>query len=283
MRFIFDYNHVNGIINKGFIKTTEQLTGISLEEIRKAEPVEEAHRIIVTMSYGMFQANAKIILQEESAKAILLRMNKGKLLKPEDEDDYLREYGNIVFGRIVSAVNDYCKKASRFYSPIINPMEESEWDKRKHTREEKLYYQSEYGRIGLDIGYTIDENRGDDMNKVLIIDDSPFIIKEVGQICEEHGYKVVGRCKSGEDGIERFKETNPDVVTLDIVMPGMDGIETATAIKEIDPNARIIMLSSLCDYDTLEEVQKLGISRLVPKPVDEKDLLSALESILREI
>ena len=81
---------------------------------------------------------------------------------------------------------------------------------------------------------------------ILVIDDSPFVYKQVKDMVEEKGgYEVIGSAKTGEEGIELYKQLNPDAVILDIIMPGIDGIETAQRILELDPNAKIMMLSSL--------------------------------------
>ena len=85
------------------------------------------------------------------------------------------------------------------------------------------------------------------MKTLMIIDDSPFIAMEIKDIVTAAGYEVVAHARNGEAGIEKFKTFSPDVVTIDIIMPGIDGIETAKEIRKIDPNARIVMLSSLCD------------------------------------
>lgn len=121
------------------------------------------------------------------------------------------------------------------------------------------------------------------MNKrVLIIDDSPFIAKEISTIIENEGYEIVGHAKNGETGISMYEELRPDIVTLDIIMPGIDGIETGQKILEIDPDAHIVMLSSLCDYDTIQEIEEIGLKLLVAKPIDPDKLLEALDKVSEE-
>ena len=95
------------------------------------------------------------------------------------------------------------------------------------------------------------------MKKILIIDDSPFIAMEIEKIVTGAGYSVVAHSRHGEDGIRKFQEYRPDIVTLDIIMPGMDGIETANEIRKINPDAGLIMLSSLCDEDTKRELDDI--------------------------
>lgn len=120
------------------------------------------------------------------------------------------------------------------------------------------------------------------MIKVLIIDDSPFIAKEISSIIEPKGYEVIGHAKNGETGIEMFENLSPDIVTLDIIMPGIDGIETAQEILKKAPKAKIVMLSSLCDYDTMQEINEIGLKYLVAKPIEPAKLISVLNEISAE-
>ena len=114
------------------------------------------------------------------------------------------------------------------------------------------------------------------MKTILIVDDSPFIAREITDIVKEQDYEVVGCAKNGEDGIVMAKELKPDVITMDIIMPGIDGIEAAGEILKENPDQKIIMLSSLCDQDTIEEIKALGLKHLVAKPIEAKQLLDIL-------
>lgn len=118
------------------------------------------------------------------------------------------------------------------------------------------------------------------MQKVLIIDDSPFIAKEIGDIIESKGYAVAGHAKNGEIGIEMVKSLDPDIITLDIIMPGIDGIETAQEILKFRPESKIVMLSSLCDHDTMEEIEAIGLKYLVAKPIEPDKLIEALKNVM---
>lgn len=114
-------------------------------------------------------------------------------------------------------------------------------------------------------------------NTILVIDDSPFASQQVKDVVEEHGYEVIDYARNGEEGIEKYKEIHPDFVILDIIMPGIGGLETAEILLKEDPKAKIMMLSSLCDSGTLEEVKSIGLKYLIPKPLDEDVLLATLE------
>lgn len=119
------------------------------------------------------------------------------------------------------------------------------------------------------------------MKKILIIDDSPFIAREISTILEGKDYEVIGHAKNGEDGISMYKELKPDIVTLDIIMPGIDGIETAAKLLEYDADAKIVMLSSLCDFDTLKEIHEMNLEYLIAKPIEPDKLIEALEGVFK--
>lgn len=117
--------------------------------------------------------------------------------------------------------------------------------------------------------------------KIMVVDDSPFASKQIRDIVEEHGYEVVGYAKNGEEGIELYKELKPDIVILDIIMPGIDGLETAEILMKNDPNVKILMASSLCDSGILEEIHSIGLKYLIPKPLEDNMLLATLELLLK--
>ena len=121
-----------------------------------------------------------------------------------------------------------------------------------------------------------------DNTTIIVVDDSPFASKQIKDIVEENGYEVIGYAKNGEEGIKMYEELHPDIVILDIIMPGIDGIETAQILLKNDPNATILMLSSLCDSSTLEEVRSIGVKYLIPKPWEDDVLLATLELLKKQ-
>lgn len=116
-----------------------------------------------------------------------------------------------------------------------------------------------------------------DKTTIIVVDDSPFASKQIKDLVEENGYEVIGYAKSGEEGIKMYEELHPDIVILDIIMPGIDEIETAEILEKSDPDVTILMLSSLCDTGTLEEVRAIGVKYLIPKPWEDDVLLATLE------
>lgn len=114
---------------------------------------------------------------------------------------------------------------------------------------------------------------------IMVVDDSPFASKQIKDIVEDNGYEVTVYAKDGEEAIELYKELKPDIVILDIIMPGLNGLETAEILKKQDPDVKILMLSSLCDSGTMEEVKSIGVKHLIPKPLEADVLLASLEMV----
>lgn len=114
---------------------------------------------------------------------------------------------------------------------------------------------------------------------IMVVDDSPFASKQIKDIVEDNGYEVIGYAKDGEEAIELYKELKPDIVILDIIMPGLNGLGTAEILKKQDPAVKILMLSSLCDAGTMEEVKSIGVKHLIPKPLEADVLLASLELV----
>ncbi|MBQ3601964.1 MAG: response regulator [Lachnospiraceae bacterium] len=114
---------------------------------------------------------------------------------------------------------------------------------------------------------------------ILVIDDSPFVYHQLNGMIEGSDYEVIGSAKSGEEGIELYRQLKPDVIILDIIMPGIDGLETAEIILAEDKDVNIIMLSSLFDANLLSEVKKMGLTFLLPKPLEKDVLFATLEML----
>lgn len=118
--------------------------------------------------------------------------------------------------------------------------------------------------------------------RIMIVDDSRVVELQMRKMLEDTDYEVVSYCKDGETAIAQYGEVLPDLVTMDIIMPGMDGLETARAILEDHPEARIVMVSSLAYDDTIEEAQSIGTKGFIYKPLEREQLLAALDENLKE-
>lgn len=115
--------------------------------------------------------------------------------------------------------------------------------------------------------------------KVLVIDDSPFVFKAVSKALQDTEWEVVGNALDGQLGIDKYIETRADVITLDVTMPIMDGLETAKKLVEINPNIKIIMLSAMGDDTLLNEAKKIGIKYFLMKPFRPETLQAKLAEV----
>ncbi len=111
--------------------------------------------------------------------------------------------------------------------------------------------------------------------RVLIVDDSMFIAKQLGQILTSAGLQVVATAADGREGVERYKELYPnlDLVTMDITMPRLDGVGALREIVEFDDNACVVMISALGKNDLVKESLMIGARNYIVKPLDRSKVL----------
>ncbi|MCI8807136.1 MAG: response regulator [Oscillospiraceae bacterium] len=116
--------------------------------------------------------------------------------------------------------------------------------------------------------------------KVMVVDDSRMMEHQIIRLLEGTDYEVAAYCENGEEAIARYDEVKPDVVTMDIIMPGIDGLEAAQVLMYEHDEARIVMISSLGDNDMLQEVYGIGAQAVLFKPLTREALLGALKKAL---
>ncbi|MFM9962430.1 MAG: response regulator [Planctomycetaceae bacterium] len=119
--------------------------------------------------------------------------------------------------------------------------------------------------------------------RVLIVDDAMIMRMRIKEIAKESGWDVAGEATNGEDAIARFQELRPDLMTLDIVMPKMDGVAALRSIKQTDPGARIVMVSAVDQKEKLTECIRLGAVDFIVKPFDKASLKCFFEKMGREV
>jgi two-component system chemotaxis response regulator CheY len=128
---------------------------------------------------------------------------------------------------------------------------------------------------------SINERKPDGMKpegtpyRVLIVDDSMFVSKQISQILTSEGFEIAGTAADGEEGLEKYKELYPnvDLVTMDITMPKMDGVTALEKIIEFDKEARIIMISALGKQDLVKKALMIGAKNYIVKPLDRAKVL----------
>ncbi|MDR2182236.1 MAG: response regulator [Treponema sp.] len=120
--------------------------------------------------------------------------------------------------------------------------------------------------------------------RVLVVDDSMFIAKQLGQIFTSGGFEVVGTAGDGAQGVEKYKEFYPniDLVTMDITMPVMDGVSALEKILEFDKQACVIMVSALGKEDVVKKSLLMGAKSYIVKPLDRKKVLERVASVLKK-
>ncbi len=118
--------------------------------------------------------------------------------------------------------------------------------------------------------------------KVLIVDDAAFMRMLLKDIVTKAGFEVVGEASNGKEAVEKYKELKPDVVTMDITMPEMNGIEAVKEIKKIDPNANIIMVSAMGQQAMVIEAIQAGAKDFIVKPFQPARVIEALKKAVGE-
>ena len=109
--------------------------------------------------------------------------------------------------------------------------------------------------------------------RVMVVDDSRLVRVQLEDVLAGTDYEIAAYCRSGEDAIARYAEVNPDLVTMDIIMQGMDGLDASEIILKEHPDARIVMVSSLAYDDTFERAKNIGTRGFVDKPFHQEQLL----------
>lgn len=115
----------------------------------------------------------------------------------------------------------------------------------------------------------------------MVVDDSRLVRVQLEDVLAGTEYEVAAYCRSGEDAIEQYAAVQPDLVTMDIIMQGMDGLDAAEIILKKNPDARIVMVSSLAYDDTFERAKTIGARGFVDKPFHQEQLLKVFGQALQ--
>lgn len=118
------------------------------------------------------------------------------------------------------------------------------------------------------------------MATVLMVDDSAVSRKVLRNILEKGGYEVIGEAVNGEEGYLKYKELKPDIVTMDITMPVMDGIESLSLIKRENEDTKVVMITASGQREKMVEALKRGAEEFILKPFEEEEILKTLSYIM---
>jgi len=121
------------------------------------------------------------------------------------------------------------------------------------------------------------------MPKTLLVTDDALIIREIiKDAATGAGWQIVGEAADGQQAVERYRELHPTATTLDLVMPGFDGLHALRGIMAEDPEAKVLVVSALDQKSVLKEAFRLGAADFVVKPFDKQVLLDTLEQLVAE-
>lgn len=117
------------------------------------------------------------------------------------------------------------------------------------------------------------------MVKVLIVDDAAFMRMTIKLMLEKNNFEVVGEAENGEVAIKQYFTCQPDIVTMDITMPEMGGIEALKIILQKDPNAKIVMISAMGQESLVKESVLSGAKSFIVKPFKEEHVVETLMKV----
>ncbi len=117
------------------------------------------------------------------------------------------------------------------------------------------------------------------MKTVLVVDDAAFMRVTIKNMLEKNGFSVIGEAENGKVAVHKYHELNPDIVTMDITMPEMDGLAALKTIMQLNPAARIVMMTAMGQQGMVKEAVMAGAKGFIVKPFKEETVVSALAKL----
>ncbi|MDI6719531.1 MAG: response regulator [Methanomicrobiales archaeon] len=118
------------------------------------------------------------------------------------------------------------------------------------------------------------------MGRILIVDDTLFMRTLLKNILFSGGHTIVGEAEDGEDAVTKYKELKPELVTMDVVMPRMNGIEALKTIRSLDPGARVVMCTAVGQEQMVKLAIKSGAKGYIVKPFQAPKVLEEVRAVL---
>ena len=116
--------------------------------------------------------------------------------------------------------------------------------------------------------------------RILIADDAAFMRMMLKDILTKGGYEIAGEAADGNEALSKYKELKPDLVTMDITMPVMDGLEALQVMKKDDENAKVVMITALGQKDKMIQAIKNGAAEFITKPFEDEEVVKAINKVL---
>lgn len=117
------------------------------------------------------------------------------------------------------------------------------------------------------------------MVKVLIVDDAAFMRMTIKMMLEKNGFEIAGEADGGESAVKKYQECHPDIVTMDITMPDMNGIESLKLIRRQDPKAKVVMITAMGQESMVKESVLNGAKSFIVKPFKEEHVIETLTKV----
>lgn len=117
------------------------------------------------------------------------------------------------------------------------------------------------------------------MAKILIVDDSRTSRKMLRNILESNGHEIIDEAVNGQEGVQKFQALKPDVVTLDITMPVVDGVEALEMIKALDPESKVVMVTAAGQKNKMIECIKAGANEFLTKPFEQQEIVDVINKM----
>lgn len=118
------------------------------------------------------------------------------------------------------------------------------------------------------------------MKRVLIVDDAAFMRMSISMMLKRHSFEIVGEAENGLEGFKKYKDLRPDIVTMDITMPEMSGLDALKLIREFDPQANVVMVSAMGQDLLVREAVINGAKSFIVKPFKEEQVVQVISKIL---
>jgi two-component system chemotaxis response regulator CheY len=130
--------------------------------------------------------------------------------------------------------------------------------------------------------YVLTEGEGESENvkRVLVVDDAAFMRMAIKNILQKNNYEVVGEAENGLEGVKKYLELKPDLVTMDITMPEMTGLDALKQIKKIDSGAKVVMVSAMGQESMVRDSIIHGAKSFIVKPFKEEHVVQTVSKIL---
>lgn len=117
------------------------------------------------------------------------------------------------------------------------------------------------------------------MAKILIVDDSRTSRKMLRNILESNGHEIIDEAVNGQEGVQKFQALKPDVVTLDVTMPVVDGVEALKMIKALDPESKVVMVTAAGQKNKMIECIKAGANEFLTKPFEQQEIVDVINKM----